>query len=147
MAPGVSAPIYTRDILRLAASLGEPAVLDRIDGEVELRSKTCGSRVSVAVTLDGGRVTAVSQRVAACAFGQAATALMLAGAVGRDEADARTALAGVERWLKGDDAAVTAWPDLAVLAPAQSRSGRHGAILLPFQALLGAIEAAGRAAR
>ena len=144
MAPGVSAPIYTRDILRLAASLGEPAVLDRIDGEVELRSKTCGSRVSVAVTLDGGRVTAVSQRVAACAFGQAATALMLAGAVGRDEAGARTALAGVERWLKGDDAAA-AWPDLAVLAPARSRSGRHGAILLPFQALLGAIEAASEA--
>ena len=142
MAPGVSAPLYTRDILRLAASLGEPAVLDRTDGVSELRSKTCGSRVSVAVTLDEGRVTGVSQRVEACAFGQAATALMVAGAVGRDEADARTALAGVERWLKGDDAAVAAWPDLAVLAPARSRSGRHGAILLPFQALLGAIETA-----
>ena len=142
MAPGVSAPLYTRDILRLAASLAEPAVLERVDGEAERRSKTCGSRVSVAVTLDDGRVLAVSQRVEACAFGQAAAALMGAAAEGKSEAHVRAALAGVERWLNGDDAAVTAWPGLDVLDPARSRVGRHGAILLPFQALLGAIEGA-----
>ena len=103
---------------------------------------TCGSRVSVAVTLDGGKVSAVSQRVEACAFGQAAAALMVAAAPGKDAADVGAALAGVERWLKGDDEAATAWPGLAVLDPARSRIGRHGAILLPFQALLGAMEEA-----
>jgi NifU-like protein involved in Fe-S cluster formation len=138
----MTAPLYTRDILRLAASLDEPSLLERVDGEAERRSLTCGSRVSVAVTVEGGWVSAVSQRVEACAFGQAAAALMLAGAVGRDEARVRAALAGVERWLKGDDAAVAAWPGLGVLEPARSRIGRHGAILLPFQGLLGAIEAA-----
>ena len=142
MAPGVSAPLYTRDILRLAASLGEPAVLERVDGEATLRSRTCGSRIAVAVTLADGTVAAVSQRVEACAFGQAAAALMMAGARGTSEADVRTSLAGVEQWLKGDDAAVSAWPGLAVLDPARSRVGRHGAILLPFEALLGALEAA-----
>ena len=136
----MTAPLYTRDILRLAASLGEPVVLDRVDGEAERRSATCGSRVSVAVRLDGGKVSAMSQRAEACAFGQASAALMVAGAVGCGAVEARLALAGVERWLKGDDAAVTAWPGLAVLEPARSRIGRHGAILLPFQALLGAIE-------
>ena len=89
-----------------------------------------------------GRVAAVSQRVEACAFGQAAAALMGAAAAGKSAVEVRDALAGVDRWLKGDDAAVTAWPGLAVLEPARSRAGRHGAILLPFQALLGAIEAA-----
>jgi NifU-like protein involved in Fe-S cluster formation len=140
VAAGVSAPLYTRDILRLAASLGEPALLARIDGEAERRSATCGSRVSVAVMLDGGKVSAMSQRVEACAFGQASAALMAAGAVGCDAAEIHAALAGVERWLKGDDAAVASWPGLIVLDPARSRIGRHGAILLPFQALLGAIE-------
>jgi NifU-like protein involved in Fe-S cluster formation len=138
----MTAPLYTRDILRLAASLDEPSLLERVDGEAERRSLTCGSRVSVAVTVEGGWVSAVSQRVEACAFGQAAAALMLAGAVGRDEAGVRAALAGVERWLKGDDAAVAAWPGLGVLEPARSRIGRHGAILLPFQGLLSAIEGA-----
>ena len=138
----MTAPLYTRDILRLAASLGEPAMLDRIDGEAERRSVTCGSRVSVAVETSGRSIAAVSQRVEACAFGQAAAALMAAAAAGKDAAEVRAALAGVEAWLKGDDSAVKAWPGLAVLDPARSRVGRHGAILLPFQALLGAIEAA-----
>jgi NifU-like protein involved in Fe-S cluster formation len=138
----MTAPLYTRDILRLASSLGEPVALARIDGAAERRSVTCGSRITVQVQLADGRVAAVSQRVEACAFGQAAAALMIAGAPGTSEADVRLALAGVEQWLKGDDAAVAAWPGLAVLDPARSRVGRHGAILLPFEALLGALEAA-----
>ena len=138
----MTAPLYTRDILRLAASLGEPAMLGRVDGEAERRAVTCGSKVVVAVEMEGGRVAALSQRVEACAFGQAAAALMVAGAVGMTADDARSALAGVERWLKGDDAAVAAWPGLAVLDPARSRIGRHGAILLPFEALVAAIETA-----
>jgi NifU-like protein involved in Fe-S cluster formation len=142
VAAGVNAPLYTREILRLAASLGEPGGLERVDGEAARRSPTCGAQISVAVMVDDGRVTAVSQRVEACAFGQAAAALMEASACGTSEDEARAALAGVERWLKGDDSAVSAWPGLDVLAPARTRSGRHGAILLPFQALLHAIEAA-----
>lgn len=136
----MTAPLYTRDILRLAASLGEPVALDRVDGAAERRSATCGSRIAVEVGMDGARVSAVAQRVEACAFGQAAAALMVAGAAGRSEAEVRTALSEISVWLGGDDAAVTAWPGLAVLAPARARRGRHGAILLPFAALLGAIE-------
>ena len=137
----MAAPLYTRDILRLAASLGEPAVLARFDGAAERRSVTCGSRVWVSVMMAGGKVTAVSQRVEACAFGQAGAALMVKGAVGRSGDEVRAALAGIERWLNGDDAAVTAWPGIGMLDPARTRVGRHQAILLPFAALLGAIEA------
>jgi len=138
----VTAPLYTREILRLAASLGEPGGLDRVDGEADRRSPTCGIQISVAVMLEEGKVAALSQRVEACAFGQAAAALMVVAAPGMTVDEVRAALAGIERWLNGDDEAVTAWSGLAVLGPARSRKGRHGAILLPFQALLGAIEAA-----
>ena len=91
----MTAPLYTRDILRLAASLGEAAELDRVDGEAERRSVTCGSRVWVAVTLAKGAVAAVSQRVEACAFGQAAAALMIAEAPGRSADEVRAALSGI----------------------------------------------------
>ncbi len=138
----MTAPLYTRDILRLAASLGEAVALARIDGAAERRAVTCGSRIWVGVTVEDGRVGAVSQRVEACAFGQAAAALMIAEAPGMSAADVHRALAGIERWLAGDDAAVNTWPGLEVLDPARSRTGRHQAILLPFAALLGAIEAA-----
>ena len=138
----MTAPLYTRDILRLASAIPHLAAFDAVDG-VELRSPTCGSRVRLAVRLDDQqRVASLQQAVEACAFGQAAAALMGAEAHGTTADEVRAAIKGIEAWLAGDDGAVTAWPGLAVLDPARSRAGRHGAILLPFRALLAAIEQA-----
>src|SRR3954453_8793838 len=63
--------LYTTEILRLLGLPREPRVLDRESGRAELRSPTCGSRITLAVQLDPeGRVEALSQQVHACAFGQ-----------------------------------------------------------------------------
>ena len=43
-------------------------------------------------------------------------------------------------WLVGDRDESGDWPGLAALAPARSRKSRHGAILLPFKALLAAMK-------
>ena len=136
---GVTSPLYTRDILRLAASIPHRAQLDAPDGEAELRSPTCGSTIRVAVRLEDGRVAALSQQVVACAFGQASVALMGAHAIGRSPVEVEQALAEISDWLAGrrDDPGM--WPGLAALAPARSKTGRHGAILLPFRALSAAI--------
>ena len=141
MAAGVIEPLYTRDILRLAASIpGQKSFAEMGDAAV-LRSATCGSRVAMRVTLDeAGRVDIIEQAVEACAFGQAAAALVGAGAIGLTGAEAAAALAGVERWL--DEDVAEPWPGVGVLDPARARRGRHGALLLPFRALVGAIEAA-----
>ena len=138
----MTTPLYTRDILRLAASIPFLEPIDAPDGEAERRSPTCGSRMAVAVRIEDGRVAALSQRVEACAFGQASAALMGAGAVGRSETEVREAMRGIERWLAGDDEAAQSWPGIAVLGPARSRIGRHAAILLPFVTLLAAIDEA-----
>jgi NifU-like protein involved in Fe-S cluster formation len=139
----MSAPLYTRDIMRLAASIPHLGRFEELEGSTERRSPTCGSRMRVSVKLDeDGRVTGLRQAVAACAFGQASAALMGAGVIGRNATEMRAALAGVEAWLGGNDVAITSWPGLDVLAPARSRKGRHGAILLPFRTLLAAIEEA-----
>ena len=136
-------PLYTRDILRLAASIpGQKSFAEMGDATV-LRSPTCGSRVALRVTLDeAGRVASLHQAVEACAFGQAAAALVGAGAIGMTGAEAAAALAGVEQWLDQDVA--EPWPGLNVLDPARARRGRHGAILLPFRALVTAIGEAAR---
>ena len=139
---GGRAPLYTRDILRLAATISHQVRFEELEGVSEIRSPTCGSRVRVAVEMGGDRVEGFSQAVEACAFGQASAALMGAEARGKTAEDVRAAIVGIAAWLNGDDAAVTAWPGLAVLDPARSRTARHGAILLPFRALLAAIEKA-----
>ena len=138
----MNAPLYTTDILRLAACLDEPHALEREDGRAELRSPTCGSRVTTAVQLDEvGRVAALSQQVQACAFGQAACSLLERSAIGRTRGDVDEAVKQFGDWLGGGER-VPDWPQAAILAPARSRTGRHGAILLPFRALLTAIDAA-----
>jgi NifU-like protein involved in Fe-S cluster formation len=143
MAEGMNAPLYTTEILRLAASLGEPRELAREDGRAELRSPTCGSRVSLAVQLDDDRrVQHLSMEVHACAFGQASAALVERHGIGRTHDEVSGALLALSRWLADEQQEAIAWPDFSTLAPARPRRSRHGAILLPFRALLAAIESA-----
>jgi NifU-like protein involved in Fe-S cluster formation len=136
-------PLYTTEILRLAASLKEPHDLEREDGQAELRSPTCGSRVRLAVQLDGDRrIERLSMTVHACAFGQASAALVERHGPGRSHDEVSASLLALSHWLAADHEDDGAWPGISVLAPARARKGRHGAILLPFRALLAAIEAA-----
>lgn len=137
----MNAPLYTTEILRLASSLEAPRALEREDGRAEARSTACGSIVSVAVRLDEqGRVTALSQTVHACAFGQASAALLERGAVGRSRSEVKDAHDRFALWLTGSGDEPD-WPGFEAMAPARSRKSRHGAILLPFRALLAAIDA------
>jgi NifU-like protein involved in Fe-S cluster formation len=136
----MNAPLYTTEILRLAASLPEPAFLDRVDGLAEERSPTCGSTVRTKIQLDGeGRVLSLSQQVQACAFGQASAAILQAGATGRSSDEVERATDDLGAWLAGECDDPGSWPGLEALAPARSRRSRHGAILLPFRALLSAM--------
>ena len=135
MAAGVKPPAYTKDILRLAAGLPDTPPIEAPDASVSLRSPTCGATIALTVLKAGGRVERLSAQVSACAYGQAATAVMLAGAAGADARRAEAALIAIEDWLNGSDALVPDWPGIAALAPARERPGRHGAILLPFRAL------------
>ena len=142
MAKGMNEPLYTREILRLAASIPYLEPFEELEGATELRSPTCGSRMRMAVELDwADRVVRIRQAVEACAFGQATAALLGAHAMGRSSEEASTALKELETWLAGGEA-IPSWPGLEALAPARSRKGRHGAILLPFRTLVAAIEAA-----
>lgn len=139
----MTAPLYTTEILRLAASLQEPHALEREDGHAELRSPTCGSRVSLTVQLDDDRrVERVSMQVHACAFGQASAALVERHSRGLTHDEVSEAMLALSRWLSDEREETAGWPGIVALDPARQKKGRHGAILLPFRALLAAMEAA-----
>ena len=131
-------PLYTTDILRLAASLPLQTSLADPHGRAERRSRTCGSVVATEVTLDSAsRVTRLAQQVQACAFGQASAALVQAAAVGRTAEELRAERARMAAWLSGEGNAPEGFE---VLASARSKTGRHGAMLLPFDAVIAALE-------
>ena len=139
----MTSPLYTTDILRLAASLQEERPLETEHGRADLRSPTCGSRITMTVELDDDRrVRMISQRVHACAFGQASAALVQQHAVGRAHDEIADALIAISRWLAEEQDEYGDWPGIRVLEPARPKKARHGAILLPFRALLAAMESA-----
>ena len=143
MAKGVKEPPYTREILRLAASIPYLEPFEELTEATERRSPTCGSRMRVAVELDwAGRIKRIRQAVEACAYGQATAALMGGHAMGRSAEEVGAALSELEAWLAGEGDVPITWPGLEELAPALTRKGRHGAIMLPFRTLLAAIEEA-----
>ena len=136
-------PPYTREILRLAASIPHLVSFEELEGATERRSPTCGSRMRMAVELDWARrVMRLRQAVEACAYGQATAALMGGHALGRSADEVRAVLDELDAWLGGKGEVPAAWPGLDALAPAKDRKGRHGAILLPVRTLLAAIEEA-----
>lgn len=148
MAKGVNEPLYTIEILRLAASIPHLSPLAWPQGEAEARSSTCGSNVRAQVVLDdSGRVIEFGQEVEACAFGQASAAILGSNALQRTEPELEQALADFSAWLEGARDDPGPWPGLDALAPARSRRARHGAMLLPFRALLAAIRDAESKAR
>lgn len=137
-------PLYTLDILRLAAAIPGQVGFADLAGAPELRSPTCGSRIAMRVSLDAdGRVASIEQAVEACAFGQASAAIVGGGALGVNADEAARALLQVEAWLAGDAAPLPDWPGIDALIPARAKRGRHGAMLLPFRALAEAIRVAG----
>ncbi|HET9458579.1 MAG TPA: iron-sulfur cluster assembly scaffold protein [Sphingomicrobium sp.] len=138
----MNAPVYTTEILRLAASLPPPAAnFGTADCAAMRRSPTCGSSLTVAVKLDQERrIAALSQEVHACAFGQASAAILAHHAVGRDRGDITAAYQALADWLAGSRGDPGDWPGLEALAPARAKTGRHGAILLPFRTLLAAMD-------
>ena len=135
----MNAPLYTLDILRLAASPPEPVTLERVDGSTELQSAICGSIVRAEVQLKEGRIESLSQQVQACAFGQASAALVAQQAVGKGRDEIAVTLDQLSAWLSGESDLQPDWPGIGALAPARTRRSRHGAVLLPFRALLAAM--------
>lgn len=123
--------LYSTELLALATDIPHVGRLDAPTGTATRRSPTCGSQVTVDVIWNGG-VTAFAQIVQTCLLGQASAAL-LGQSWSLDVPALRQAVAGM---LAGGPV-----PDgWDALAPARDVPARHGAILLPLDATVEAIE-------
>lgn len=136
----MSAPLYNRDILSLAVASAEHLPDPEARYHASSRAPLCGSRIILDVDADSeGRVTRVGMHVEACALGQAAATLLARHAPGRSLGDIRAARAAIAGWFDGTGDAPD-WPGFDLLAPARDYPARHGAILLPFDAAIAALE-------
>ncbi|MBU7589823.1 MAG: iron-sulfur cluster assembly scaffold protein [Sphingopyxis terrae] len=136
----MSAPLYNRDILALAVANADYPPLPEARHHISARAPLCGSAIILDLDTDErGRVTKVGLHVEACALGQASAALVARHAPGRALDDIRAARAAIAAWFAGEGA-MPDWPGFDLLAPARDYPARQGAILLPFDAAIAALE-------
>ena len=143
MRPGFSAEtvaapaapkLYSPQVLALATRLAAFPLDPALDHRAEMRSRTCGSVVTMGLALDeAGTIAGIGMQVSACAIGQASAAVLADAASGRDAGAIAAVLAGLEAWLAGE-APLPDWPGLVMLAPVREHPARHAALLLPWKA-------------
>lgn len=139
----MSATLYTRDILRLAVSIPHQGRLQSPHGTAEIRSRTCGSVVSADVCLSKDQlISDIGIEVNACALGQASAAILAAEAMEKNYSKIQTARDHLARFLDGSETMPGLWENMNHLSAAKEHAGRHSAILLPYDALLKALEMA-----
>jgi NifU-like protein involved in Fe-S cluster formation len=137
----MNAPLYNTEILRLAATIPHNERLVDPMGSAEKRSPVCGSRVTVDINMNEGRVEEVGLLVRACALGQASSSLMAASVIGKSPEELAAARDALTAWLAGEGP-LPDWPGFELFTPALPHSARHASIRLAFEA---AAEAAAQA--
>lgn len=136
----MSAPLYNRDILALAVATADHLPKPDAGYHATARAPLCGSRILLDLDADDhGRVIAIGMHVEACALGQAAATLLARHAPGRSGDEIRAARDAIAGWFSGSGNTPD-WPGFDLLAPARDYPARQGAILLPFDAAILALE-------
>ena len=136
--------LYNQRILALAADIPRIGKLDQPQATATAVSKLCGSRVSVDVTMNEGKVTNFAQQLHACALGRASASIVAHNIIDAD-ADEFHAVADAMRKMLREDAPAPAevlpkewkerWRDLEILEPVRAFKARHASTLLVFDAV------------
>jgi len=137
--------IYHDAIMALARAGTGAGALDDADASATIDNPLCGDRVRIDVKMDGGAVAAVAHKVRGCALCKAAASIIGARAPGQSAEDLRAVAAATEAMLtaSGPEPPGGPWEDIAAFRPVAARKSRHDCVLLPFQALLEALDKAG----
>lgn len=131
--------LYRRALLRLAADSSHAGHLPAPHASATAYNRACGDRVTVELTLEGGRITALAHDTHACVLTQASAALLAGLGPGLGRAGLVALTAGVEAMLTGGPPPE---PGYGAFAGATDLPGRHVCVLLPLRAALQALDEA-----
>lgn len=137
----MSDALYQQALKDLAQAADGAGRLDMPGASVRLDNPLCGDRITLDLTLENGRVTALAHETKGCLLCRAAAALLGRAAPGHSAEELTAAHAEIIALLKGEIAAPTHWPALASFSPVRAHKSRHGCVLLPFRALQDALAA------
>ena len=132
--------IYSRRILELAADIPCLGRLAEPDASATVRSKLCGSTVTVDLKMEHGVVTDFAHDVKACALGQASSSIMAANVVGATADELRQVRETMLKMLKENGPPPNGrFADLKYLEPVRDYKARHASTMLTFDAVVDCI--------
>lgn len=135
--------IYNKKILALAADIPRLQRLVAPDATAVAISRLCGSKVTVDIKMDDGRVSDFGHEVKACALGQASSSIMARHVVGSTPAELRALRAQMHSMLKENGPPPSgSWSECEALLPVRDFKARHASTLLTFDAVVDAVEQA-----
>jgi nitrogen fixation NifU-like protein len=135
--------LYHQAILSAAAEATGRGAIDEADARVTLDNPLCGDRVHIDVLLKGSRVSRLAHEVRGCLLCEAAASVIGAQAPGESLEDLRRVAAKLRARLCGEAAPESLpWPALEIFAPVRGFKSRHDCVLLPFDALVQALDQA-----
>ncbi len=119
--------------------------LEAPDASATVDNPLCGDRVTIDIRRSGSRggdrVTEIGQVVRGCVLCEAAAAIVVEAGTGAAEADLRAVSDRVRRMLEDDEPPPEGeWRKAGMFVPVRSHPSRHDCVLLPFQALLEALD-------
>jgi NifU-like protein involved in Fe-S cluster formation len=128
--------LYDRRMRDLAASVDGIARLAAPDATATAHSRLCGSRVTADICLREGIIAAHGHRVRACLVGQASAALLARLIRGLSPAELHAGTQAMRALLADRQVPARApWRALEIFLPVADFPSRHGAALLPFEAV------------
>jgi NifU-like protein involved in Fe-S cluster formation len=137
MSASTTQSLYSREVLRLATALPHDDRLENAQGSATRRAPVCGSEMSVDVVANNDVVAAIAIRARACALGQASAAILRSEALGKSALEIGALHQQLKRALDGNGEMPSSY---APFAYARDYPARYGAILLPFDTLLAAMQ-------
>ncbi len=135
--------LYSAKILSLVANMPRAGRLPAPDASSEKIAKLCGSKITVDVKVENGKVVDFAQDVSACALGQAAAAILGQNVIGAELSDIELARDSLAAMLKANGSPPAGrFAELAVLEPVKDYPARHASTLLAFEATVEAVRQA-----
>jgi len=132
-----------RAILARAEDATGAGELASPDARVAVSNPVCGDRITLDVRLKNGAVAAVGHNVRGCVLCQAAASVIGAHAPGCSSAEIESVYATVKGMLEGiAEPPLGKWGEMSMFAPVAAHRNRHHCVLIPFEALRRALDAA-----
>lgn len=139
----MSDDLYQQAITALAKAATGAGKLEQPDGRETVDNPLCGDRVTMDVELTDNRIAHLAHEVRGCLLCRAAASVIGTRAPGRTADQIAQARAGLLTILKsGPTDPIDGWPELSAFQPVAAHKSRHDCVLLPFEALIRALDRA-----